>query len=226
MGSARKGDKVEVRLRLSLRRVALVALLLGLVTASVAYATIPDANGAYTACMLKKVGTIRIIDPSTQQCSASLETQISFGARGEKGDQGLQGLRGEPGAVGPAGPTGPAGPEGPRGPKGDQGPAGVAELSDVVIVQTPQIRQEPAGDTSRFIVMCPVGKKVIGGGYRPDWSWPWPDEILESSPFDVDPATPAPGWAVTGRWRATSVELRHFKVFAICATVAPTVPGS
>jgi hypothetical protein len=226
MRSAKKGDEMELRLRLTRRRAILAALLGGLVTAGVAYATIPDANGVYTACMLKKLGTIRIIDPATQQCSAAMETQISFGAKGLKGDQGLQGLKGDPGPAGAPGPAGPVGQEGPRGPKGDQGSPGVAELSDVVIVETPQIRQEPGADTSRFIVMCPVGKKVIGGGYRPDWVWPWPDEILESSPFDVDPFTPAPGWAVTGRWKSTSVELRHFKVFAICATVAPTVPGS
>jgi hypothetical protein len=54
------------------------------VAGGIAYAAVPDAGGAYHACMLKKIGTIRIIDPDTQHCS-SLETEISFNRRGPAG---------------------------------------------------------------------------------------------------------------------------------------------
>ena len=229
---------------------AVVALLVA-VGGGVAYATIPTSGtGVINGCYEKRTGILRVIDAEAGKTCTSFETPISWNQMGPKGDRGAEGLagpvgaqgaKGEPGAQGPAGPQGepgppgvtgamgPAGPEGPRGPTGDQGPPGVAELSDIVIVGGPgtaQIRQQPSADTTRFIVMCPVGKKVIGGGLRPDWGWPWPQEILESSPFDVDSATPAPGWAVTARWQNLSVELRHLHVFAICATVAPTVPVS
>ena len=44
-----------------LRLAGLVAA--GIAAASgIAYATIPDANKVYTACMLKNLGTIRLID--------------------------------------------------------------------------------------------------------------------------------------------------------------------
>jgi hypothetical protein len=34
------------------------------IAGGVAYATIPDANNVYNACMLKSLGTIRLIDKS------------------------------------------------------------------------------------------------------------------------------------------------------------------
>ena len=82
-----------------LRRWRVVALVVaGLATAGgVAYATIPDSGGVYTACMLTKVGTIRLIDPSLGSSSllghcTALETQISWNQQGQKGDPGVPGL--------------------------------------------------------------------------------------------------------------------------------------
>lgn len=94
--------------------------------AGVAYATIPDSGGVYTACKLNATGTIRLIDPSIGASSllghcTSIETQITWN------QQGQQGLKGETGAAGPEGPkgdTGAIGPQGPAGPKGDSGPTG------------------------------------------------------------------------------------------------------
>ena len=85
------------------RRIAFAtAAVVAAAAAGIAYAAIPDAGtGTFHACMLKSVGTIRIIDPSTQRCSTTLETPISFGA---KGDQGLPGTAGAAGADG-ASPT-------------------------------------------------------------------------------------------------------------------------
>ena len=116
----------------------------GLALASgVAYATIPDSGGVIHACMLKNIGTVRIIDPSQgQKCSTSLETPIDWnqkgtaggrgptgpagaiGNRGATGTKGEPGQNGSPGATGPRGPSGLAGPTGMRGVAGDAGPTG------------------------------------------------------------------------------------------------------
>src|SRR5512138_3233973 len=63
--------------------------------AASAYPSIPDANGVYTACMLKALNTIRLIDTSDpkQKCT-SLETKILWSE------------------IGPVGPRGPQGPQG------------------------------------------------------------------------------------------------------------------
>ena len=51
--------------------------------AGIAYATIPGAGAVYTACMLKNVGTVRLIDPSLPPSNlmshcTSLETQMTW----------------------------------------------------------------------------------------------------------------------------------------------------
>jgi hypothetical protein len=111
-------NEMELRLRLTRRRVALVALAAGLVTAGVAYATIPDGNGVFTACKLNATGTIRLIDtsaPSTSVLShcTSLETQISWNQKGQ------------PGAAGPQGPAGADGKDGLNGKDGAPGAPGI-----------------------------------------------------------------------------------------------------
>ncbi|HZT45562.1 MAG TPA: hypothetical protein VFA24_05220 [Gaiellaceae bacterium] len=93
--------------RRALRVAALAAVLFAL-AGGIAYATIPDSGGVYTACELTSVGTIRLIDPSLGSksllghCSA-LETQITWNKTGQTGPQG------------PAGAQGPAGPQGQPG---------------------------------------------------------------------------------------------------------------
>src|SRR6478672_4147790 len=77
----------------------------------VAYATIPGPGNVYSACILKGVGTIRLIDkslPSTNLMShcTDKETEISWNQKGQDGAPG------PPGATGPAGPAGPAGKDG------------------------------------------------------------------------------------------------------------------
>ena len=46
--------------------VAIVALVVAL--AGVAYATIPDSGGVIHGCYLKAVGSLRVIDPTSQHC--------------------------------------------------------------------------------------------------------------------------------------------------------------
>src|SRR5258707_14519242 len=91
---------------------------MGLVGAGVAYATIPDSNGIYTACKLNATGTIRLVDPSLPSTSllshcTSVETQVSWNQVGHQGPQGSQVPKGDPGTNGTNGSNGAGGPTGP-----------------------------------------------------------------------------------------------------------------
>ena len=145
---------MELRLRLSRRRVALAALLVGLVTAGVAYAAIPDGNGVFTACKLNATGTIRLIDTSLGSTSllgrcTSLETQLTWNQGGPKGP------------LGDKGPTGDKGPIGDKGPAGDPGVTGTSGY-EVVSAQTGENETTP----KLVAVVCPAGKHLLGGGAR------------------------------------------------------------
>ena len=113
--------------------VALVCVALA-AAAGIAYAAIPNSSNVYSACMLKGVGTIRLIDTSLPSsnllghCTA-LETQISWNGSGQAGPAGPAGPTGQTGQTGPAGPAGPAGAkgnDGATGAPGAQGPIGPA----------------------------------------------------------------------------------------------------
>src|SRR3954470_9633858 len=98
----------------------------GLAAAGIAYATIPDSSKIYTACMLKNVGTIRLIDPSLPSSNlmsrcTSAETKITWDENGQPGPTGAAGATG---ATGAKGATGAAGPTGSSGPIGVTGPTG------------------------------------------------------------------------------------------------------
>jgi hypothetical protein len=105
----------------------------------VAYASIPDSGGVIHACMLKNIGTIRLIDPAFgQKCNATFETAVDWnqkgargptgpsgtGARGPTGPKGDAGTNGSGGATGTRGPTGADGAKGASGTRGPSGPAG------------------------------------------------------------------------------------------------------
>jgi hypothetical protein len=100
----------------------------------IAYATIPNGQGAYTACRLKEVGTIRLIDPSLPAANlhshcTNLEVQFTFNAQGQPG---VPGLKGDTGAAGAKGDPGPAGADGAKGDKGDPGAAGASDVDAYV----------------------------------------------------------------------------------------------
>jgi hypothetical protein len=136
-------EGVYLKFRVTRKRLVLLMVAGALLTAGgVAYATIPDGAGVYTACKLNALGTIRLIDPTATPASSLLnhcttfETQITWNQQGQpgtkgdvgpKGDTGLQGLKGDTGATGSAGLKGDKGDTGATGLKGDtgtQGPAG------------------------------------------------------------------------------------------------------
>ena len=116
--------------------VVAAALLAGAIAAGVSYATIPGAGNVYSACMLKGIGTIRLIDKSLpdsnlmSRCKPSLETEVSWN---QQGPAGLQGANGAPGAPGTDGTPGQ---NGANGTNGRDGADGVSVTSD----------SEPAGD--------------------------------------------------------------------------------
>jgi hypothetical protein len=72
---------------------AVGAALVAMAAARMAYATIPDGNGVFTACKLNATGTIRLIDPSSGSSlllghCTSLETQLSWDQQGQPGPAG------------------------------------------------------------------------------------------------------------------------------------------
>jgi Divergent InlB B-repeat domain len=84
------------------------------VAAGIAYATIPGPDKVFSACMLKSVGTIRLIDkslpaPNFMSHCTDKETEIAWnqaGQPGPPGSPGLQGAKGDPGAPGTNGTDG------------------------------------------------------------------------------------------------------------------------
>jgi hypothetical protein len=90
---------------------AVGALVAAAIVGGVAYATIPGPGNVYSACMLKSIGTIRLIDkslPATNLMShcTDKETEISWNQAGQPGPAGPQGAKGEPGATGTNGTDG------------------------------------------------------------------------------------------------------------------------
>jgi hypothetical protein len=102
------------------RRLVLAAVLV-FAGSAVAYAAIPDGDKTYTACMLKNVGTVRLIDPSLAASNplshcTRFEVQVTWNQQGQPGATGAQGPQGDRGPAGDTGPQGPQGPQGPAGP--------------------------------------------------------------------------------------------------------------
>lgn len=85
------------------------------------------------------------------------------GDKGPVGDQGPVGLPGPQGDQGLPGPDGNPGPQGMPGEKGDPGVAGASGVSGWEMVSA--ISSNTAGADKTQSVMCPTGKRVVGGGY-------------------------------------------------------------
>jgi hypothetical protein len=88
---------MRIGIHLGRRRFVLVAAVLGVLAAGgVAYATIPDAGGVFTACRSNANGSLRLIDPSSSsgsllsRCTGN-ETQVSWNQKGQAGAAGADG---------------------------------------------------------------------------------------------------------------------------------------
>jgi hypothetical protein len=114
--------------------VAVGVLVAAAIVGGVAYATIPGPGNVYSACMLKGVGTVRLIDkslPSTNLMSHCTDKEIEVSWN----------QAGQPGPAGPVGPVGPAGAKGDRGVPGTNGTDGAAGKDGVSVTTA----SEPAG---------------------------------------------------------------------------------
>jgi Collagen triple helix repeat (20 copies) len=127
----------------------------------------------------------------TSKLSATAVSSLA-GDRGPAGPEGPQGPRGPLGPAGPIGETGPkgdTGPAGPAGPAGAQGPTGVSGYQ-VVVTSVADATTVPKGQAGRVGVVCPQGKKVLGGGVAH-----YPENgiarVVESTPADT-----GTGWTV------------------------------
>jgi hypothetical protein len=94
----------------SAKRIVCVGVLFA-AAAGIAYAAIPDSQGVYTGCMLNKVGTVRLIDPSLPASNlmshcTNVETKFTFNQQGQQGAPGLRGAPGKDGAPGADGKDG------------------------------------------------------------------------------------------------------------------------
>jgi hypothetical protein len=136
-----------------------------------ASASIPDSNGIYTACLLKGVNTVRLIDVaiSSQRCIDKFEVKVTWGQSGPAGAAGVSGRNGTSVAALPLDPItdqrcGPLGgveifqddvptalicslegPQGSQGPVGAQGPRGDTGAIGATGAQGPAGPQGPAG---------------------------------------------------------------------------------
>ena len=121
-----------------------------------------------------KDGTVTGRDVKNRSLGTSKLTPAAVSSlTGQPGPAGPQGDRGAPGPTGPAGPIGPtgptgqkgeAGPAGPQGPQGPQGPAGSNGISGWEYRVSSPGFSIPSGDADGGSILCPAGKKALGGG--------------------------------------------------------------
>ena len=183
-----------MRRRLLSVRTLLVATAAALAAGGVGIATgaIPDGNGAFTVCVLKNVGTVRLIDRSLPASSGlshctSLEREVTWnqqGLAGTNGTDGKDGLNGTDGTDGHDGVSVTTAPE-PAGPNcanggskltsaggasyvcnGEDGSDGKDGSNGAPwdIVQHRFSALAP-GVSSVLVAPCPVGDIVLGGTF-------------------------------------------------------------
>jgi collagen triple helix repeat protein len=209
------------------RRWTLLLVVCGalLVSAGVAYATIPDSSGQYHACVLSGQGQVRIIDHDAGQNCKQNEQHVHWsqvgppGAPGPAGPQGPAGPAGPQGPAGPAGPQGPAGPAGPQGPQGPQGPAGPPGSSGVsgYEIVTGESGFGPESLKLAF-AQCPAGKSLLGGGATTQSTFPTADmDLRQSGPQGGNSTTT---WFASAN-NNTPGNVWNLTASAICATITP-----
>jgi hypothetical protein len=128
----------------------------------------------------------------------------------EDGTEGATGATGPTGATGAAGPQGPVGATGPQGAIGPQGPAGPpGGISGYEVVRAAIDSDE--GDKVR--VMCPPGKRVLGGGGDVYGGTMWVNRPVYGPGGLSEPGL---GWEVVVTWHVGALGAW---AYAICAHV-------
>jgi hypothetical protein len=149
----------------------------------------------------------------------NLQSQISSiqlipGPKGDQGPAGPQGDQGLPGETGAQGIQGETGPQGPAGPMGPQGPAGSSTggISGYeVIIAENTLAIGPGMNASAFVV-CPSGKKVLGGGALTNQ----PDSLFLYTSY---PAGEDVGWVAWFHNYTNNTTTANIRAKAICAIV-------
>jgi collagen triple helix repeat protein len=137
--------------------------------------------------------------------ASKLTKQARAALRGTRGPRGLPGAAGAPGAVGPSGATGL---QGPKGDKGDTGPAGGLAGYEWATSHNTYLSVQDDG----LVAQCPIGKKILGGGWQPDLG-----QFANVQPYWSAPVSDNQ-WAVYFHVSAAPTTVT---AFAICATPAP-----
>ena len=198
-------------------------VVLNVVLISLVSVTLVSAHGGNTAlihaCVSNSSGEIKIVGANAN-CPSNYRA-LDWNIQGPAGQQGPIGPAGPIGPVGPVGPVGPIGPQGlqgeqgpqgepgPQGLQGIQGPAGISGL-EIVSVNS-GTREEAILDV---IAECPLGKKVLGGGYTTA-GYNLNITVSGNAPFfDY-------GWGVHAAQNDLTNRAWSVQVFAICANVAP-----
>jgi hypothetical protein len=129
---------VELRVRVTRLRIALVVIGIMILPTGAALATslvtssiYTDGAGTYHGCVNSASGLLRVVVPDDTCRSGEVAIdwnqagpQGQTGATGPQGQTGPTGSQGQTGATGPQGQTGATGPQGQAGPTGPQGQAG------------------------------------------------------------------------------------------------------
>jgi hypothetical protein len=159
--------------------------------------TFAQSGGVIRGCVKPGTGQLVGLVDENGQCKDN-ETLIEWNIMGPEGPPGPAGPEGPPGPAGPAGSEGPVGPPGPAGPAGPTGPQGPRGISGYEVVT--EYSDLDDKDHKQKIVLCPAGKKALGGGWAVvDWdnryliSWR-PHDGVDSEPYQS-----GTGWIVNVR---------------------------
>ena len=156
-----------------------------------------------------------VADRSLSPADFSGSVQGPTGPQGPAGPSGPAGSKGDPGPKGDPGQPGREGPQGPQGPQGPTGPTGPAGVSGLYYAGSdPQVIGP--GKVATWNVVCPVGKRVLGGGVSTYANIAYYARVLQTAPTYVDGRD---GWTVAVRNDGTSADITEY-AWAVCASVS------
>lgn len=171
----------------------------GTALATTKVAAIVGTDNQIHGCYLAGAGLLRVVAQGTE-CREG-ESPIAWSATGS-------GERGPAGPVGPVGPKGEPGPRGPRGLRGIAGPAGTISGYEVVERSVFQSANPLQGTLE---VMCPAGKRAVGGGSLQVRTFP----VLDYPSGVQTGETPGRGWLFKWSWKEASGGIVQARVVCV-----------